>query len=337
MANQARVTVLGDGGWGTALALVNARKQNSVMLWSAFAEYAEVLRKKRENVKFLPGVPLPESLKITSDMKEAVEFGDIIILAIPTQFLRNVLHKLKDLPIKNKIFVSVAKGIEKKTYLRPSEIVRSVLGESVRLCILSGPSHAEEVARGIPTLVVVASRDPEVAREVQSVVGETYLRTYVQTDEVGVELGGALKNVVAIAAGVSDGLGFGDNTKSGLISRGLLEMARLGIRVGANPNTFYGLSGLGDLVTTCFSQHGRNLRVGRDLGKGKKIQEILGGMEMVAEGVDTAAAVYEFCQKLGLDLPIMGEVYRILFENKNPRQAVIDLLNRDVREEWKQY
>lgn len=337
MAHNFRVTILGDGGWGTALALVNERRKNGTLLWSAFPEYAKVLETKRENVKFLPGVPLPQEIKIDSDLKEAVAFGEILILAIPTQFLRNILHKLKDLPLAGKTLVSVAKGIEKKTCLRPSEIIEAILGNKIPVVVLSGPSHAEEVSRKIPTLVVVASKKEKDAVTVQQALADTYFRIYVQTDVIGVELGGALKNVIAIAAGVSDGLKFGDNTKSGLISRGLLEMTRLGVRLGANPNTFFGLSGLGDLVTTCFSEHGRNLRVGRELGEGKKIKDILKGMEMVAEGVDTAESVHELCKRVNLSLPIMGEVYEILFHDKDARQTVLDLLQRDAREEWKQY
>ncbi len=332
-----RVTILGDGGWGTALAVVNARRDNEVLLWSAFPEHAQVLQEKRENKKFLPGVPFPAGIRITSDLKEAVEFGDILVLAIPTQFIRNILHKLKELNFSRKIFVSVAKGIEKKTCLRPSEIVRSVLGENMGLVILSGPSHAEEVARNIPTLVVAASAKESDAKAVQEAFMDTYFRIYVQADVVGVELGGALKNVVAVAAGVCDGLQFGDNTKAGLISRGLFEMTRLGIRMGANPNTFFGLSGLGDLVTTCYSKHGRNLRVGRELGEGKKIKDILKSMEMVAEGVDSAESVKQLCDRFQLSLPILGEVYEILFHDKDPRKAVMDLLQRDAHEEWKQY
>lgn len=332
-----RVTVLGDGGWGTALAVVNARRKNDVVLWSVFPDYAKKIQEKRENIKFLPGVTLPSEIQVTSDLNAAVASGDIIVLAIPTQFLRNVLHKVKELQPKGKVFVSVSKGIEKKTCLRPSEIIYSILGQDTRLVALSGPSHAEEVARNIPTLVVSASPNIEDAKTVQQAFMDTYFRIYVQSDILGVELGGALKNVIAIAAGVCDGLKFGDNTKSGLITRGLLEITRLGIKLGGNPNTFFGLSGLGDLVTTCFSQHGRNLRVGRELGEGKKIKDILAGMEMVAEGVDSAESVYQLCQKVNIELPIVEEVYRVLFENKNPKQAVMDLLSRDAHEEWKQY
>jgi len=331
-----RVSVLGDGGWGTALALVSHRRGNATLLWGAFSDYAKFLKEKRENQKFLPGIPLPKTLEITSVLKEAVDFGEILILAIPTQFLRNILHKLKEFDLSKKILVSVAKGIEKKTYLRPSEIVESILGR-VKLVVISGPSHAEEVARNIPTLVVAAAKDERLAVQVRDALRDRGFRIYIQTDIVGTELGGSLKNVVAIAAGICDGLGFGDNTKSGLLTRGLLEMVKLGVRLGANPNTFFGLSGVGDLMTTCFSPHGRNLRVGRDLGRGKKIKEILSGMEMVAEGVDTSESVHELAARVGVELPIMSEVYKVLFQGKDCSRAVEDLLSRDAREEWKQY
>ncbi len=337
MVDRFRVTVLGDGGWGTALALTSVRRGNETLLWSVFPEYADVLRSKCENIKFLPGVPLPKELKISSDIKEAADFGDVLILAIPTQFLRNILYKLKDFKLDGKVLVSVAKGIEKKTSARPTEIVASILGTNIPIVVLSGPSHAEEVARNKPTLVVAASKDAKAAEKVQAALMDTYFRIYVQTDVVGVELGGALKNVIAIATGISDGLKLGDNAKAGLISRGLFEMTRLGVRLGANPNTFFGLSGLGDLMTTCYSEHGRNLRVGRQLGEGKKLKDILASMEMVAEGVDSTQSVHELCQKTGIDLPIVGEIYQVLFEDKPAKQAVIDLLNRDAHEEWKQY
>lgn len=336
MAKTCSVTVLGDGGWGTGLAMVSHRKGNPTLIWSAFPDYAKVLRERRENVKFLPGVPISPRIEITADLKQAVSFGEVLILAIPTQFVRNVLHKLKDFDLSKKIIVSVAKGIEKKTHLRPSQIVESVLGQ-VNLVVISGPSHAEEVARNIPTLVVAASKRESLAVDVQNALRDRTFRIYIQTDVVGTELGGSLKNVLAIAAGICDGLGFGDNTKSGLLTRGLFEMTRLGVRLGANPNTFFGLSGLGDLMTTCFSPHGRNLRVGRELGKGGKIRDILAGMEMVAEGADTSEAVVELSGKVGITLPIMTEVYNVVFRGKDCSRAVEDLLARDAHEEWKQY
>jgi glycerol-3-phosphate dehydrogenase (NAD(P)+) len=337
MAKNIRVTVLGDGGWGTALALVNLRRGNDVMMWSAFADYAKALRTERENVKFLPGVKLPKGLEITSSLKEAADFGDALVLAIPSQYLRNIIFKIKEFSYQNKILVSTAKGIEKKTCLRPSEIIRSILGKNLPLVVLSGPSHAEEVARKIPTLTVAASEDPKHAQYVQEHFRDPQFRIYVQKDLAGVEFGGALKNVIAIAAGVCDGLKFGDNTKSGLITRGLYEIVRLGVKHGANPNTFFGLSGIGDLITTCFSKHGRNLRVGRELGKGRKIKEILAEMDMVAEGVDTALSVHQLCEREGLELPIMGEVYRMLFEDKDPGSVVASLLSRTPYEEWKAF
>lgn len=336
MSAAERVTVLGDGGWGTALALVNARRGNEVLLWSAFADYAAQMKERRENFKFLPGVPLPQNVRLSSDLNEALSFSEIIVIAVPTQFVRGVLKKVRPLLRGKKIFVSVAKGIEKGTCMRPSQVVYAELGD-VPLVILSGPSHAEEVSRGIPTLVVAASKQPENAIKVQNVFRDKFFRIYVQNDAIGVELGGALKNVIAVAAGVCDGLGFGDNTKSGLLTRGLFEMSRLGVKLGANPTTFFGLSGAGDLMTTCFSQHGRNLRVGRELGKGRKIKDILKDMEMVAEGVDSAEAVHELCQREGIMIPIMEEVYNILCKDKDPKQAVSDLLSRDAQEEWKQY
>ncbi len=335
MSKRSQVTVLGDGGWGTALALLNIRRGNDVMLWSAFPAYAAEMQSSRENKKYLPGIPLPPELQITSDLSQALKFSEVAILAIPTQFLRNVLTKIREYHEEHKVFVSVAKGIEKKTCLRPSEIIRSILGPQTAVVVLSGPSHAEEVARNIPTLVVAASEKIENARLIQNLFMETNFRVYTQTDIVGVELGGAVKNVIAIAAGVSDGLGYGANTKSGLLSRGLQEMTRLGVRYGANPNTFFGLSGLGDLMTTSFSEYGRNLRVGRQLGSGKKLKEILAGMEMVAEGVDSTQSVMELGQRVNVPLPIVTEVSKILFEDKDPRQAVLDLLTRAPTEELK--
>lgn len=337
MPQKNRVTVLGDGGWGTALAIVNARHGNDVLLWSAFPGYAKILKEKRENSKFLPAISFPESMKITDDLGEALKFGDIIVFAIPTQYLRNILFKIKDLPYKDKIFVSVAKGIEKKTCMRSSEIIHAILPGKIPIVVITGPSHAEEVARNIPTLVVAASKDAKAAKKVQDVFKDPCFRVYVQTDMVGAEIGGALKNVIAIAAGVCDGLEFGDNTKSGMITRGLLEMMRVGVKCGANPNTFFGLSGLGDLVTTCFSKHGRNLYVGRQLGKGKKIKEILANMDMVAEGVSTAESAYELCTKTKVSFPIIDQVYQIIYKNKDPKQAVSDLLSRAVYEELKYF
>lgn len=337
MSKKIKVTVLGDGGWGTALALVNLRRGNEVLLWSAFADYAKILQKERENSKFLPGIKLPKELEITSNLQKAVEFSEVLVLAIPSQYLRNILFKLREFDYKDKILVSVAKGIEKKTCFRPSEIIRSVLGKNTAVVVLSGPSHAEEVARKIPTLVVAASEDMATAQYIQDHFRDSHFRVYIQKDVIGVEIGGAVKNVIAIAAGVCDGLKFGDNTKSGLITRGLYEMVRLGVKLGANPNTFFGLSGVGDLITTCFSKHGRNLHVGCELGKGRKIKDIIGEIEMVAEGVDTSLSVQQLADRIDLELPILREVYHMLFKDKSPEEAVNTLLSRTPYEEWKAF
>lgn len=336
MAKKYKVSVIGDGGWGTALALLSARRGNETLLWSAFPEYAKVLEEKRENVKFLPGFPLPKSIRISTDIHEAVKFPDIIIWAVPSQFMRNVLFKVKDAGLQDKIFVSVAKGIETRTLARPSEIIYSVFPKA-HLVVLSGPSHAEEVARNLPTLVVVGSKDAKSSEIVQEGLRDPRFRIYIQNDLVGIELAGALKNVIAIGAGLCDGLGFGSNTKAAVLTRGLLEMTQLGVRMGANPNTFFGLAGVGDLITTCFSEFGRNLRVGRELGQGKKIKDILADMSMVAEGVETTKSAYQLAEKYGVTAAIIHELYRILFEDKDPRKALEDLMAREAHEEMKQY
>jgi glycerol-3-phosphate dehydrogenase (NAD(P)+) len=336
MSKPLRISVLGDGGWGTALALVSARKGNETLLWSAFPEYAQELDAKRMNRKFLPEIPIPKNVTITSDLDQAIQFGNILILAVPSQFLRNVLFKLKDYDLSKKMVLSVAKGIETKTLARPSEIINFVLG-NVNLAVLSGPSHAAEVARNIPTLVVVASQDKKVAETIQEALRDTRFRIYVQTDVVGVEVGGALKNVIAIAAGICDGLNLGANTKSALLTRGLFEIMQVGVRMGANPNTFFGLTGMGDLITTCISEYGRNLKVGRELGEGKQLKDILSSMEMVAEGVETARSAYQLAQKHGVTAAIITEIYKVLFEDKSPKQALEDLMSREAHEELKQY
>lgn len=332
-----RISILGDGGWGTALAAVQARRDNDVLLWSAFPDYAKELRETRVNRKFLPGVKLPSDIEIVSDLKEALTFGDLIVFAIPTQYLRNILYKIRETGINAGYLVSVAKGIEKKTLLRPSQVIQTVLGKQIPLVVLSGPSHAREVADNLPTLLVAASEDERHAEAIQEAFGDLHFRIYVQNDVVGVELGGALKNVLAIAVGICDGLKLGDNCKAGLISRALVEMTRFGIHFGANPNTFFGLSGLGDMITTCISPYGRNLRVGRELGEGKTIAEILKGMEMVAEGVETSASVHELSEKYKVLTPIMSEVYEILFHDKPAKKAVADLLGRHAHQELKHF
>ena len=325
--------VLGAGGWGTALALVLAENpRHRVTLWSARAEQAASLFTQRQNVRYLPGVDIPESVFLTTDAATATAGANLIISAIPTIYLRETLGRVADQVPAGCPILSLTKGLEVSTFRRPSEIVREVLGARP-LAVLSGPSHAEEVARGLPTTLVAASDDAALARWVQERFSTERFRVYTNADMLGVELAGALKNIIGIAAGISDGLGFGDNAKSALLTRGLTEMARFGVALGADQATFWGLAGMGDLITTCISRHGRNRRVGMRLGQGEKPADILASMTMVAEGVYTARSVHERAGQMGIAMPITTEVYRVLYEEKDPRQAVTDLMLREPKME----
>jgi glycerol-3-phosphate dehydrogenase (NAD(P)+) len=326
------IAVLGDGAWGTAIALLLARTPgNRVRLWSAREENARHLQEKRENVRLLPGIRIPESVELTTDPNCARD-ADLLVEAIPTVYLRATLARFKAIARPEQPMVSLTKGIENETFQRPSEIVRNVLGTE-RIAALSGPSHAEEVSRGMPTSVVVASADPELAVRAQQLFFTDRFRVYTSPDVVGVEMAGALKNVIGIGAGICDGLGFGDNAKSALLTRGLVEMARFGVAFGAEPATFQGLAGMGDLITTCISPHGRNRRVGYRLGKGEKLADILASTPMVAEGVTTARSVWERTRTMGLDMPVMTAVYRVLYEAKSPFDAFEELMARRPRPE----
>lgn len=327
-----KIAVLGDGAWGTAIALLLARSdQNRVRLWSAREENGRILREKRENVRLLPGVPIPESIELTVDPDCARE-ASLIVEAIPTVYLRSTLIRFKGIVRPDQPVVSLTKGIENDTFRRPTEIINEVLGTE-RLAALSGPSHAEEVSRGMPTSVVVGSADPALAIRAQQLFFSDRFRVYSSTDVVGVELAGALKNIIGIGAGICDGLGFGDNAKSALLTRGLAEMARFGVAFGAEHATFQGLAGMGDLITTCISPHGRNRRVGYRLGNGESLSDILASMAMVAEGVTTARSVWERTRRMGLDLPVMTAVYQVLYENKPPFEAFEGLMARRPRAE----
>jgi glycerol-3-phosphate dehydrogenase (NAD(P)+) len=327
-----RVSVIGAGGWGTTLAIILNERRNDVLLWEYFGDYAEILRKKRENIKFLKGVKIPSKIKVTTDLKTAVEPAEVIVLAVPSHVLRGLLRRIKPFKYNNKIFISVIKGIEQKTLMTMSAVARDVLGP-VRTAVLSGPSHAEEVARRVPTTVVAASKTTGLAEKVQSMFFTDYFRVYSNRDVLGVELGGAVKNVIAIAAGVLDGMKAGDNTKAALITRGLAEMKRLGAAMGAEESTFFGLSGLGDLVVTCESRHSRNRHVGEELGRGKKIGAILSGMEMVAEGVKTTLSVYKLSRKYKVEMPITREIYEIIYRDKSPARSISDLMSRSPKSE----
>lgn len=328
-----RVAVLGDGAWGTAIALLLAQNvRHSVSLWSARPEYGQLLQKQRENTQFLPGVGIPETIQLTTDIRAATDMADLWVSAIPTIYLRPTLQKILDLVSPGPPVLSLTKGLEMGTFLRPSAILESML-KVERIAVLSGPSHAEEVSRGLPTSVVVACRDLDLARWIQTVFSTASFRVYTSLDPVGVELAGALKNVIGLASGISEGLGLGDNARSALITRGLVEMTRFGVALGAEPQTFTGLAGLGDLVTTCISRHGRNRAVGERLARGDKLDAILASMSMVAEGIYTTRSVYDRSHQMGLDMPITTEVYRVLYEGKDPRTAVYDLMLRRPREE----
>ena len=327
-----RITVLGDGGWGTCLAIHLAAHGNPVTLWGAFPQYAAEIQRRRENQKFLPGVPIPTSVHVTGQIEAAWEEAEVIVVAAPSQYLREVLKRSAGRPWQKVLTVSVVKGIEPDTLLRMSQLI----GQEVpaqRLAVLSGPSISYEVARGVPTTVVAASEDPALAREVQALFTTEQFRVYTSTDVIGVELGGALKNVIAIACGVADGLGFGANTKAALVTRGLVEMARLGAAMGARQETFFGLSGLGDLVTTCFSPHSRNRSVGERLGKGDSLIDITTRMEQVAEGVTTAQSAVALAKKHQVEMPIAAAVYQVLYEGKSPTESVRGLMQRDPKPE----
>ena len=327
-----RLAVLGSGAWGTAIALILAHDpQHRVTLWSARPENAS-WQARRENARLLPGVVIPESVLLTTEIHQAVEGADLLIVAIPTVHLRATLRRIASAVARDKPALSLAKGLEAHTFRRPTEIIVEELGPR-SVAVLSGPSHAEEVARGLPTTLAAASQDLGLAQWVQQCFSTDRFRVYTNLDMTGVELAGALKNVIGIAAGINDGLGFGDNSKSALLTRGLAEMARFGVALGADARTFWGLAGMGDLITTCISRHGRNRAVGERLAKGEKLADIQASTPMVAEGVFTARSVYEKSQRMGIPMPISTEVYRVLYEQKNPRDAVNDLMLRELRSE----
>jgi glycerol-3-phosphate dehydrogenase (NAD(P)+) len=330
-----RISVLGAGSWGTTLAIVLCENFRDVTLWSYRADQIEEMRDARTNKDYLPGISLPAHLKITQDIEEAASKKDLIVTAVPSQFLRNILKDIAHLDLNKTIIVNVAKGIENKTLMTMSEVMLEVLENEKKsnIAILSGPSHAEEVVKKIPTAVVASSFSTRTAKIIAHTFSTPYFRVYVSDDIRGVELGGALKNVIAIGAGVVDGAGFGDNTKAAILTRGISEMTRLGDKMGALPRTFSGLSGIGDLIVTCMSKHSRNRHVGEQLGKGRKLDAILGEMMMVAEGVATCRSAVDLAKKHHTEMAIFSEVYNIMFEGKEPHQATVDLMSRTIKGE----
>lgn len=329
------IGVIGAGAWGTALANLLANKGLEVALWVFEQEVCADILEGRENKVFLPGVPLSANIHPSNDLDQVAVGKELLLLVVPSHVFRSIATRLVHHPTEETIIVSASKGIENKTHLTMSGILEQLLPPRLhnRIAVLSGPSFAKEVAQRIPTAVTVAAHDPEVARVVQETFATEYFRVYTSYDVCGAELGGALKNVMAIAAGISDGLGLGYNTRAAIITRGVTEIQRLGIRLGADPKTFMGLAGIGDLVLTCTGTLSRNWTVGHKMGQGMKLDAILSDMRTVAEGVKTTKSVYNMSRELGVEMPIAEQVYRMLYEDLDPKEALQILMTRDLRHE----
>jgi len=330
-----KVSVIGAGSWGTAIAFVLAENGHECLLWARREEQSSEISTEHTNKAYLPTTSLPENLKATSNLKEAVLHGEIIVLAVPTKAIRDVCSSINDMKAGEKLFVHVSKGIEPDSLKRISEMIEEEISpEQLKAVVaLSGPSHAEEVVLRHPTTVAVASKDLAAAEEVQDLFMNNYFRVYTNSDIVGVEIGAALKNVIALAAGITDGLGYGDNAKAALITRGLAEITRLGARMGANPLTFSGLTGLGDLIVTCTSVHSRNWKAGNMLGKGNSLEDVVSGMGMVIEGVRTAKAAHQLAAKYDVSMPLTESLYSVLFEGVAPKESVDALMGRMKKQE----
>ena len=326
----AKIGVLGAGSWGTALAYLLHSNGHEVMIWSIIEEEVEMLRTKRQHESKLPGVVLAEEIRITNDLGEAMTDKDVLVLAVPSPFTRSTAHSMRPYLSQGQIVVNVAKGVEEQTLYTLTDIVEEEL-PGVNAAVLSGPSHAEEVGKGLPTTCVVGAHDRETAEYLQNIFMSPVFRVYTSPDILGIELGGALKNVIALAAGIADGLGYGDNTKAALITRGITEITRLGIAMGGKMETFCGLTGIGDLIVTCASVHSRNRRAGYLMGKGYTMQEAMNEVEMVVEGVYSAKAAMGLARKYGIELPIIEQVNHVLFENKSAADAVKELMLRDKK------
>lgn len=328
----AKVSVLGAGSWGTALSLLLCKNGHEVTLWSALEDEVRMLCEKREHESKLPGVRLPEDMKIIADLEDSLQDPDVAVLAVPSPFTRSTAHRMAPFVKKGQIIVNVAKGVEEHTLMTLSEIISEEIPQA-DVCVLSGPSHAEEVGKGLPTTCVVSAEKRETAEYLQGIFMSPVFRVYTTPDILGVELGGALKNVIALAAGTADGLGYGDNTKAALITRGIAEISRLGTKMGARAETFYGLSGIGDLIVTCASVHSRNRKAGYLMGKGYTMQEAMDEVKMVVEGVYSARAAKSLAEKYQVEMPIIEEVNKVLFEDKPAADAVRDLMLRDKKVE----
>ena len=330
-----KIAVVGTTTWGTTLAIIEAREGKDVWLWARSPAEAEELNRDRENRRLSPGFPFPSSLHVTSSLEEAFLLCRVAILAVPVETMRENLRRVAPFLSPPMAIACAAKGLEAATGLRMSQVMKEDLPRSLHpyLCVLSGPNLSGEIIRGLPTATVVAAEDEGVAVEAQKALMTPYLRIYTNTDVVGVELGGALKNIIALGAGMADGLGYGDNAKAAFITRGLAEITRLGVAAGANPLTFSGLAGLGDLVATCSSPLSRNRRVGQEVARGRPLDEVLASLGHVAEGVLTARAALRLASQRGVEMPITQQIYRVLFEGLDPRQAVAELMGRPAKAE----
>ena len=326
----AKAGVIGSGSWGTALARVLSKNGHEVTLWSRREEEARMLREERENKSKLPGVKLPDDILCTTDLEQTVEGKDILVLATASPSIRSMAKKMAPYVAAGQLIVDVSKGIEESTLMILTDVIAQEIPQC-RAAVLSGPSHAEEVGRDIPTTVVAGAKDRETAEYIQNLFMNKVFRVYTSPDMLGIELGGALKNVIALAAGAADGLGCGDNTKAALITRGIAEMSRLGVAMGGHIETFNGLTGIGDLIVTCASMHSRNRRAGILIGQGKTMQEAMDEVKMVVEGVNSAKAAKTLAEKYGIDMPIVQEVNQVLFEDKPAREALADLMLRDKK------
>lgn len=329
-----KVSVIGAGSWGTALAILLEKNGHEVTLWSHREEEVKELAKSREHKSKLPGVQIPERIEITGNLESALQAKDVLVFAVPSVAVRSTAKKVAPYVKKGQLIVNVAKGIEETTLMTLTDIIEEEI-PGAKGCVLSGPSHAEEVSRGLPTTCVVGAKDKETAEFLQNVFMSPAFRVYISPDILGIELGGALKNVIALAAGTADGLGYGDNTKAALITRGITEIARLGIAMGAKADTFYGLSGIGDLIVTCASKHSRNRKAGYLMGQGRSMQQAMDEVNMVVEGVYSAKAGLALSQKYKVEMPIIEQVNKVLFEGKAPAAAVKELMVRDKKiESW---
>ena len=328
----AHVGVMGAGSWGTALALLLHSNGHQVTVWSINEEEVEMLSKEREHKSKLPGVKIPEDMVFTSDMETAIKEKDFLVLAVPSAFTRGTARNMKPFVKEGQIIVDVAKGIEEDTLMTLSQQIEEEIPQA-NVAVLSGPSHAEEVGRGLPTAVVIGAKTEETARYLQEMFMNHVFRVYISSDMLGMELGGALKNVIALAAGIADGMGYGDNTKAALITRGIAEIARLGVKMGGAIESFTGLTGIGDLIVTCASVHSRNRKAGYLMGQGKTMEEAMAEVKMVVEGVYSAKAAAKLGKKYGVALPIVDKVNEVLFEGKDPKEAVDELMLRDSKAE----